>query len=96
MKMQNLHDWTLISINFEWSAGRVVVELVDTAFARRTLIAESVSLLEVPQDKPWGPSVSVNEAVEVQAESGDGRCLQIEMQSGDVIRIGARSFIYPA
>jgi hypothetical protein len=93
--MQNLHDWTLISINFEWRAGRVVVELEDSAFVRRTLVAESVSLLDVPQDKPWGPSVSVNEVVEAQAESGSGRCLKIEMQSGDVIRIDARSFIYP-
>lgn len=94
--MQNLHDWTLIGIGFEWHAGRVVVELEDNALARRTLTAESVSLLDVPQDKPWGPSVSVNEAVETQTGSGDGRCLQIEMQSGDVIRIYARSFIYPA
>lgn len=93
--MHNLHDWTLIGISFEWQAERVVVELVDSALARRTLVADAVSSLDVPHAKPWGSSVSVNEVVETADQSGDGRCLQIEMQSGDVIRIFARSFTYP-
>lgn len=93
--MKNLHDWTLIGISFEWHARRVVVELESSTFAKKTLIAEAVSLLDVQQTNDWGPSVSVNEVVETTAPSGDGRCLQIEMQSGDVIRICALSFVYP-
>jgi len=44
----------------------------------------------VPQEKPWGPSISINGVdAEVDADGIVGR-LNIEMQSGDQIEILAQ------
>jgi hypothetical protein len=87
-----LHDWTLVEIHFDWRSGRVTVELDDLSFARRVFIAEGVRELHVPKENEWGPSVRVNGAIETDAPLGIGRCLKIEMQSGDVIQITAQQF----
>jgi len=42
-----------------------------------------------------GPSISVDAIVEIDALAGKGRCLDIEMQSGDVIRIVAEKIVLP-
>ena len=48
--------------------------------------------LSVPRTFPWGPSVSVN-TVEGPVKQENGLAvLSMEMQSGDLIRIVARSF----
>ena len=91
-----MHDWTLVRIGFDWRDARVTIELEDSTFTVRTLIAEGVRELRVPKANEWGPSVSVNEVSEVEAEHGQGRCLRIEMQSGDVIQIVAERIALPA
>jgi hypothetical protein len=68
----------------------------DPTFAKQTLIAEGVLELRVPKMNEWGPSISVNEIVELDASTGQGRCLDIEMQSGDVIRIVAEKIVLPS
>ncbi len=95
MKNDLLHDWTLVRVDFDWQRARVTIELEDSAFTRRTLIAEGVRELRVPQMNEWGPSVSVNEVSEVETSTDGGRCLHIEMQSGDVIRIVAEQIALP-
>jgi hypothetical protein len=37
-----LHDWTLVRVDFDWQRARVTIELEDSTFTRRTLIAEGV------------------------------------------------------
>ena len=91
-----MHDWTLVKIDFDWRDARVTIELRDSTFTARTLIAEGVRELLVPKANEWGPSVSVNEVSESEAEHGQGRCLRIEMQSGDVIQIVAERIALPA
>lgn len=94
--MKNLlHDWTLLRVEFDWRLASVTIEFEDLTFARQTLIAEGVQELRVPKMNEWGPSISVNEIVEVDAPTGRGRCLDIEMQSGDVIRIVAKKIVLP-
>jgi hypothetical protein len=90
-----MHDWTLVRIGFDWRDARVTIELEDSTFTVRTLIAEGVRELRVPKANEWGPSVSVNEVSEVEAEHGQGRRLCIEMQSGDVIQIVAERIALP-
>jgi hypothetical protein len=89
-----MHDWTLLSIFFEWEAGQVTLSFKSHA-GDRTLVARSVADLHVPQLKKWGPSVSVNE-VKGPVATGNGlQEIAIEMQSGDVIKIIATSFQMP-
>jgi hypothetical protein len=95
MRKNLLHDWTLLKIDFDWRLARVTIELEDLALGRQTLIAEGVRELRVPKMNEWGPSISVNEVAEIDAPTGHGRCLDIEMQSGDVIRIVAEKIVLP-
>ena len=83
-----MHDWTLISVSFEWGSARASLVFEDTGAKKRTLAAEQVRLLEIPRENEWGPSVSVNEASEEPGPDG-GVMLRIEMQSGDLIRVYA-------
>lgn len=92
MTKLTLHDWILVKINFDWHAARVVVELDDLSLVRRALTAEGVRELRAPKANEWGPSIYVNEVWEIDAPAGMGRCLNIEMQSGDVIHITAHKF----
>ena len=89
-----MHDWTLVRIGFDWPEARVTIEFEDLTFEVRSLIAEGVRDLRVPKANEWGPSVSVNEVSEAEAEHGQGRCLRIEMQSGDVIQILAEKIAF--
>ena len=90
-----MHDWTLKRIEFDWPAARVIIELGDSACTVRSLIAEGVQELRVPQSNEWGPSVSINEVQEIVPVFPGLHQLKIEMQSGDVIKIVARRFVLP-
>ena len=93
--MALMHEWVLRSIAFEWKSGQVTVALDTHQAGIVSLIAEGVIDLHITQRKPWGPSVHVNEVRELRAGASKRRKLEIEMQSGDVITITARSFAFP-
>ena len=80
-----LHDASLLSIELDWSSGTVALRLRSAA-GLLTLVCRGGRHLEVPRAHPWGPSVSVNEAA-WRPSSGGGGALQVEMQTGDVIRV---------
>jgi len=90
-----MHDWTLLSIDFDWKHGRVAIVLEDTAFSERTLTAEEVLELKIPRANEWGPSVSVNEVFEIEQMPGAYLKLRLEMQSGDVIELVAKRINMP-
>ena len=96
MNMGIAHDWILVSINFDWQSASLNIHLQDLARSNRLLIAEGVSEFRVPRKNEWGASISVNEVTESEVQAGDGKCLQIEMQSGDTIVIKAKKIIFPA
>lgn len=90
--MENFHDWTLLSLDFDWAAACVSIRICGPGSVDRKLVAEDVSQLLVPRHLPWGRSVSIN-GVQV-ADVSDRGCnsMEIEMQSGDIIRIEAARF----
>ena len=61
---------------------------------RRGLVASEVSFLDVPRENLWGKSVSVNRLHIADSIGREGQSLEIEieMQSGDMIRISAREY----
>jgi hypothetical protein len=86
-----LHDATLESVVLEWehSICRFRVCPVWPERLAGELVFYDVSELTVPHDSPWGPSVSINETRIAE----DGR-FEIEMQTGDTLRIRSARFTY--
>ena len=84
-----MHDWTLLSIAFDWRAGEVTLHL-GSPTGQSDLCAVDVRDLRIPRARPWRPSASVNN-VEGLNPLGDGLLrLAIEIPSGDVIEIIAQ------
>ena len=92
----SMHDWTLLTILFEWEAARVTLSFQGPEAGVASIVAEGVSRLDVPRLNEWGRSVSVNKVrgPADNEKTGQG-CLEIEMQSGDVITVSAVSFVLP-
>lgn len=90
-----MHDWTLVSIFFDWAASHVILSFKNSGSDLVTIRADGASNLTVPQLNEWGPSVSVNEVRGPLKENDAMQVLEIEMQSGDVIKVVATSFIFP-
>jgi hypothetical protein len=90
-----MHDWTLLSVLFDWRARRVTLSFVVHQAGTVSVVADGVSDLHIPQLNEWGPSVSVNR-VGLPVSVVDGRrVLEIEMQSGNCIKICASDFEFP-
>ena len=94
--MKPLHDATFLSAAFEWKVAKAT--LTFELFGERRegyLIAEGVIDLHIPQKLDWGQSVSVNELRGPSKMEHGLYKIEIEMQTGDVISIVARSFQMP-
>lgn len=89
---RSLHDATLESIELRWSDGELRIRLRTghAAHPRLVVVASGVSHLACGRQMPWGPSVSIHEARgPVRDHDGKSMGLELEMQTGDVIRIDA-------
>jgi hypothetical protein len=89
-----MHDWILLSAVFEWDRGKVIITFKSHS-GMEVLVAHSVVDLHVSQLNEWGPSVSVNEVSGPFAAGEALQSVEIEMQSGDVLSITAKSFDMP-
>ncbi|HYD41356.1 MAG TPA: hypothetical protein VEB43_11055 [Anaeromyxobacter sp.] len=89
-----LHDATLESLEVRWSSGEVLVRLRtgDATRPRQLIVASGVCRLSCDRQMPWGFSVSINEVRGPAASANDTSILEIEMQSGDLVRIEAATF----
>ena len=87
-----LHDGILHELRLDWKQRTCLASI--SAFVNRgenavprEILWRDVSEVFVPHQNPWGPSVFIN------TKSVDARgVFVIEMQSGDEIRIHAKSF----
>ena len=82
-----MHDWTLVSILFEWKTGRVTLEFRTDGSNSAELVAHGVSELHVPQLNEWGLSVSVNQVAGPSDNPSGSLEVEIQMQSGDHIQL---------
>ncbi len=89
-----MHDWTLRALNVDWGEGVASVEF-GAPTGRSVLRAHGLHNLHIPRTESWGPSVSVNEAWGPVGIEGGLVRFSIEMQTGDVIELVARSFDLP-
>lgn len=84
-----LHDAVLSAIHISWEADRCDLRVQPVGTRSHVLVFEGFTALEFPKQAPWGPSSSIN----VVRESQRG-CFEIELQSGDVLRVQAPHWSY--
>lgn len=89
-----LHDATLVSVQLDWATGTTVLALRTGLPEAPTIAvtAEGTTQLRCPRKWPWGESVSISEIRGPTAHENGSR-LEIEMQSGDVLEVEARSMM---
>ena len=90
ISLPDLHDATLNNMDFEWDAAIAHLTLKVGVAASDVAVIEAVGVTNIRCSRllPWRPSSSVNSTT-LEARAG-GRCLTIEMQSGDVLEICCR------
>ena len=89
MSFPKLHDAVLHYVTIDWE--RAVAEIsLGTWKSKMQIVAKDLTAVNCPRRLPWGPSVYVNSVA--QTERHDGEAVEIEMQSGDIIVIEAKSF----
>jgi hypothetical protein len=85
-----LHDATLLTVTVSCHEGSCSIEVEPVGPAAPAhLRFVGVTEVYVPREQPWGPSVSIN--VLRQAAGGE---YELELQSGDVVRVKASSWSY--
>jgi hypothetical protein len=84
-----LHDSTLRAIEVSWANAECVVRLSTADYPDCELVFAAVSEVVITKRQPWGPSVSINTVVERAKNQ-----YEIEMQSGDVLRIAASNISF--
>lgn len=82
-----LHDATLREVRFAWAEARCTLRLLTNGHGAQALVFSGVTELHLPRQQPWGPSVSINAARECGANK-----FEVELQSGDVLRLQAASW----
>jgi hypothetical protein len=86
IKGLELHDATLVSVDFAWGIGVCNLWLEHGQQGSCVLTFAGVSNITLPRLQPWGRSSSINSARKIE----DNR-YEIEMQSGDLLTIDANS-----
>ena len=95
-RSQRFHDWILLRVVVDWHAATARVDL-QSASGLHSIGADGLIDLHAPRLMPWGRSNAINTLEgPTPGPRHDVLTLEIEMQSGDLIRIAARSFDVPA
>jgi hypothetical protein len=82
-----LREAYLLDVQFNWQSARCTCTFQPDELEQHVLIFSGVSELHVPCRRPWGPSSLLTRA----EEAGTG-LFEIELESGDVLRIAATSW----
>jgi hypothetical protein len=80
----DLHDATLIAIRVNWEDGTCIANVEHGTLGSCVLTFSALSHVTLPRKQSWGRSVSINSF----SVPSSGH-YEIEMQSGDLIRIEA-------
>lgn len=90
--ISRLHDAVLEGIDIGWQAPTARVRLTLVPGPRIALVAEGLRSVRLSRDEPWGPSAYLNGGV-IRQGHGEPVVLELEMQSGDAIVIGAERLV---
>ena len=91
-----MHDWTFISIFVDWGGSLAILTFKNTQSKEVELRVNGLISLYIPRKNEWGESVSVNEVIgPYKNDSKSCLEIEIEIQSGDKIKIEADSINMP-
>jgi len=91
MKLEDIpfHDATLKSIYFKWAERTCIIDISIWNFPNSVLFFNNVTEIIIPRQDEWGPSSSINKVRNIGTN-----LFEIEIQSGDVIRINASEWSF--
>ena len=89
-----MNDWTLIDICYIWEKSECILKFKNSASIIEVIKATNVTDLHIPFVSDWGASVSVNDVIGAK-KINVAFTLQIEMQSGDLIKLVANVINIP-
>jgi hypothetical protein len=90
-----LHDWVLTFVNVDWASRSATLRVIDSTSTARDIYASGLQELTLVRLEPWGPSEAIN-SVTGPVNDADGiQTLEIEMQSGDVLKLRASKIVLP-
>ena len=84
-----IHDAVLAAIYISWDAARCDLRLRPVGLPSHLLVFEGFTNIQLPRYESWGPSSSIN----ASRQPGEG-LFEIELQSGDTIRIEASRWTF--
>nr|WP_300311507.1 hypothetical protein [Halomonas sp.] len=90
-----MHDWTLLSINFEWEKGVTLINLRNPKSQEVSVVARGTKKLIIPRQEGWGPSVSINDTEGPFPLENGNLYFSLEIQSGDNIELEAKGISLP-
>ncbi|WP_219836125.1 hypothetical protein [Paenibacillus sp. R14(2021)] len=92
------HDSELKEIKYDWNSFtlnlilNIFIDGPRKPFQQSILKFTECTLFEVPHNAPWGDSFYINGANQLLSADQEMSTYEIEMQSGDIIKINARRF----
>ena len=86
-----LHDATLSACHISLEADRCYLLVHLVVGSTHWLIFEGFTALHFPNERPWGPSCSINAVRQPSPQD-----FEIELQSGDVLRVKASQWSFRA
>ena len=92
-----LHDATFVGFEFAWELGELRIllrkfDLEEKLIKDAAIVCRGVTVLRCDRHMPWGVSTSINRVVSDQEDGIEW--IEVEMQTGDLIRVEAASFSF--
>ena len=84
-----LHDAVLSALHIVWETARCDLRLHPVGRDPHSLVFEGFTNIELPRRERWGRSASINSAKQLAQN-----LFEIELQSGDILRIEALRWTY--
>lgn len=88
-----MHDWTLVSLLIDWKKSSLVIKLLNNNSMPVDIILKGIKFVSIPKWDEWGESVSVNKFT--LTDDSTYKNIEIEMQSGDIIKAIADDISMP-
>ncbi|EFC2602488.1 hypothetical protein CT362_004945 [Escherichia coli] len=88
-----MHDWTLVSLLVNWKESSLIIKLLNNNSIPVDIVLEGIKSVSIPKWDEWGESVSINTVNVINDPTY--KTMEIEMQSGDIIKAIAENINIP-
>lgn len=88
-----MHDWTLVSLFVNWKDSSLIIKLLNNNSLPVDIVLEGIKSVSIPKWDEWGESISINTFNVI--DDSTYKTMEIEMQSGDIIKAIAENISIP-